>query len=53
MATSLISIVGGGFCYLPRLRMQPVTKKEFLSLARGRGDGYAIRDEWLHLHHRS
>ena len=47
MATSLISIVSGDGLLLGT---QPITKREFLSLARSRGDGYAIHNAWLHLH---
>ena len=51
MAMSITSIVGSLLLRLdygrsPELRV-------CFSLARGRGDGYAIRHEWLHLQHRS
>jgi hypothetical protein len=46
MATSPISIVGGLLLRLDYGRSPEL--RECLSLARGRGDDYAKRHEWLH-----
>lgn len=52
MDTSLICIVGS-LLHRPNYGRSPELMRDTLSLARGRGDGYAIPHESLHLHPRS